>query len=50
MMLAYNLHLLFKKDLARETGYRQPIKNFRVKSIFPGWKDRQNGQKWRKWC
>ena len=34
MMLAYNLFLLFKMDLAGETEYRQQIKTFRLKYIF----------------
>jgi len=33
-MLAYNLFLLFKVDLAKETEYRQQIKTFRLKYIF----------------
>ena len=34
MMLAYNLLLLFKMDLVRETEYRQQIKTVRLKYIF----------------
>jgi hypothetical protein len=34
MMLAHNLFLLFKTDLANGTEYRQQIKTFRLKYIF----------------
>ena len=34
MMLTYNLFLLLKMDLAKETEYRQQIKTFSLKYIF----------------
>jgi len=44
MMLSYNLFLLFKLEFLGISGFRQQIKTFRLKYVFLGRENYQNGK------